>query len=93
VLGAAAPAPAAAYPCADVQHPAAAAPGLSSDDCRGAPERPARKPKRGSMSSVAVFVVAIAVVLLIPIGARGIPSSLDPYGRELPASERKRRIS
>jgi ABC-type Fe3+ transport system permease subunit len=61
--------------------------------CRRVSERPARKPKRGSMSSVAVFVVAIAVVLLIPIGARGIPSSLDPYGRELPASERKRRIS
>jgi hypothetical protein len=45
------------------------------------------------MSSVAVFVGAIAVVLLIPIGARGIPSSLDPYCRELPSSERKRRMS
>jgi hypothetical protein len=88
-----APEPAAAYPCADVQRPTASAAGLSSDDCGGAAERPAHKPKRGSMSSVAVFVVAIAVVLLIPIGARGIPSSLDPYGRELPPSERKRRIN
>jgi hypothetical protein len=38
-----------------------------------------RTKKRGSMSGLTVFVLAIAAVLLIPIGARGIPSSVDPY--------------
>ena len=34
------------------------------------------------MSGLTVFVLAIAAVLLIPIGARGIPSSIDPYSDE-----------
>jgi hypothetical protein len=87
-LGLGTPGPAAAYPCADAVRPQAA---TGSADCRATTERPTRERKRGSASSVAVFVVAIAVVLLIPIGARGIPSSVDPYSRELPLSERKRR--
>jgi hypothetical protein len=92
LLGFAAPAPATAYPCADVQRPAAPTAGVSADDCRGADAPPPRQRKRGSMSSVAVLVLALAAVLLIPIGTRGVPSSLDPYGRELPDSERNRRM-
>jgi hypothetical protein len=31
------------------------------------------------MSGLTVFVLAVAGALLIPIGARRIPSSIDPY--------------
>ena len=36
------------------------------------------------MSGLTVFVLAIAAVLLIPIGARGIPASVDPYRDDRP---------
>jgi hypothetical protein len=45
---------------------------------------PARTKKRGNISGLTVFVLAIAAVLLIPIGARGIPASVDPYRDERP---------
>jgi hypothetical protein len=36
------------------------------------------------MSSLTVLVLAIAAVLFIPIGALGIPTSIDPFGRDRP---------
>jgi hypothetical protein len=36
------------------------------------------------MKGLTVFVLAVAAVLLIPIGARGIPSSIDPYSDDRP---------
>jgi hypothetical protein len=36
------------------------------------------------MKGLTVFVLAVAAVLLIPIGARGIPSSVDPYSDDRP---------
>jgi hypothetical protein len=48
------------------------------------PVRRVRSQKRGSMSSLTVVVLAVAAVLLIPIGARGIPSAVDPFRYEDP---------
>lgn len=81
VLTLMAPGPAAAYKCGATQPDGAQTTVLSRADCRPEvlPSRPARTKKRGSMSGLTVFVLAIAAVLLIPIGARGIPSSIDPY--------------
>jgi hypothetical protein len=84
------PQQAAAYPCADA--PASAAPqrelyGISSDEC-AVPEtlrrstEPPRKKKRGSMRTLTVFVLAVAGVLLIPIGRNGLPQGGDPFGRD-----------
>jgi len=55
-------------------------------DCRAEapPERRPRANKRGSMSSLTVLVVAVATALLLPIGARRIPYSLDPYSQDRP---------
>jgi hypothetical protein len=36
------------------------------------------------MSGLTVFVLAVAAALLIPIGARGIPPSVDPYSDDSP---------
>jgi hypothetical protein len=92
----AAPAPASAYLCDDSRpavlppHPELASPSdyyaLSNDaQCRVPADPPTeRTKKRGSMSGLTVFVLAIAAVLLIPIGARGIPSSVDPYSDDSP---------
>jgi hypothetical protein len=76
-----APGPAAAYRCGATQPDGAQTTALSRDDCRAGagPTRHTRTQKRGTMSGLTVFVLAIAAVLLIPIGARGIPSSVDPY--------------
>jgi hypothetical protein len=71
--------PAQAYRCEEAATPATM---MSGEDCRvPSDETPAspRKAKRGTMGSVTVLVLAVAAVLLIPIGARGIPSSIDPY--------------
>lgn len=88
-----APGPALAYRCEDppppvsLPHPELPAPeqyaAPMSTECR-VPDVPPTKrtKKRGSMSGLTVFVLAIAAVLLIPIGARGIPSSVDPYTDE-----------
>ena len=75
------PGPAAAYRCGATQPDGAQSTALSSQDCR-AQSRPTasmRNQKRGSMKGLTVFVLAVAGVLLIPIGARGLPSSVDPY--------------
>jgi hypothetical protein len=45
------------------------------DERAGSP----RKTRRGTIGSVTVLVLSVAAVLLIPIGARGLPSSIDPY--------------
>jgi hypothetical protein len=87
VITLAAPGPAAAYRCED--EPRAAAPGvvMNVEDCRvpnDEPARPARAKKRGSMSSLSVLVLALGAVLLIPIGALGMPTSVDPFGRDRP---------
>jgi hypothetical protein len=86
LLALAVPGPAAAYRCGATQLDGAQATARSSLDCRAAPSRgaPTRTQKRGSMKGLAVFVLAVAAVLLIPIGARGIPSSADPYSDDRP---------
>lgn len=80
------PGPAAAYRCGATQLDGAQVTARSSQDCRAEPS-PAvrtRTQKRGSVKGLAVFVLAVAAVLLIPIGARGIPSSVDPYSDDRP---------
>jgi hypothetical protein len=89
VLAAVVPSPAAAFPCGD--RAATAAQGrhltsVSADECRS-PEKtrakpPVRKSKKGSMSTLTVFVLAIAGALLIPIGRNGLPHSGDPFGHD-----------
>jgi hypothetical protein len=82
-----APAPAAAYRCDEPPRRATPAVAMSGEDCRvpaGKPARPARVNKRGSASSLTVLVLAVAAVLLIPIGALGIPPGIDPFGRDRP---------
>jgi hypothetical protein len=91
----AAPGPASAYPCDDsATLPKApptelwsrtlyASPGpegcrVPEEDDRGA----GRTRKRGSMSGLTVFVLAVGAMLLIPIGRRGIPQGADPYGHD-----------
>jgi hypothetical protein len=79
----AAPGPAAAYRCTDPPPTVAPASGLTSEDCQ-VPVRPARTErvkKRGSVSTLTVFVLAVGAILLVPIG-RGIPHSGDPYGHD-----------
>jgi hypothetical protein len=84
------PGPARAYVCDDARpavlppHPEFVAPSeyatANGVECRPPDARPGeRTKKRGSMSGLTVFVLAVAAVLLIPIGARGIPPSIDPY--------------
>jgi hypothetical protein len=38
--------------------------------------------KKGSMSGLTVFVLAVAAALLIPIGRNGLPRAVDPYGHD-----------
>src|SRR5215210_1129062 len=78
------PGPAAAFRCDEPAAAAQPASGLTSQDCRVPPDTTAGRPrphKRGSVSSLTVLVLAIAAVLLIPIG-RGIPHGGDPYGHD-----------
>jgi hypothetical protein len=88
------PSPASAYlcdgprPASPLPHPELISPSdyvaPNDTECR-VPDSPSpakRVKKRGSMSGLTVFVLAVAAVLLIPIGARGIPSSVDPYADE-----------
>jgi hypothetical protein len=96
LLALGAPGPAAAYRCEDppppvsLPHPElpAQAPYASptSTECQVPDDEraAARTKKRGSVSGLTVFVLAIAAALLIPIGARGIPSSVDPYSDDSP---------
>jgi hypothetical protein len=60
---------------------------MSGEDCRvptGKPARPARVNKRGSASSLTVLVLAVAAVLLIPIGVLGTPPGVDRYREDRP---------
>ena len=84
------PQQAAAYPCGDgvtSAIPPRTLSSVSSDECR-VPERlkrtkaPARTNKRGSVSGLTVFVLAIAGALLIPIGRNGLPHGGDPFGHD-----------
>jgi hypothetical protein len=92
----AAPGPASAYLC-DHSRPAVLPPdpelvspsgyyaSPNDAECRVPADPPGQRTKRrGSMSGLTVFVLAIAGVLLIPIGARGIPASVDPYTDDRP---------
>lgn len=78
------PAPASAYRCGSTQPPDGAQVTAMFQDCRAEtpPPRRPRPNKRGSMSSLTVLVLAIVAALLLPIGARGIPINVDPYGRQ-----------
>src|SRR5215210_97718 len=96
VLATAAPPAAVAFPCGDGAAPSAQGRHLTSvasDECRS-PENvrprpaPARANKRGSISTLTVFVLAVGAALLIPIGRNGLPHSGDPFGHD-PTYERK----
>jgi hypothetical protein len=56
------------------------------DDCTTPSNRPhraaAKARKKGSMSGLTVFVLAVAAALLIPIGRNGLPKAVDPYGHD-----------
>ena len=90
------PQPAAAYPCGERRaHPAQGrslmSAAVSIDECR-APEQarktePARTRKRGDMTGLTVFVLAIGAALLIPIGRSGLAHGGDPFGHD-PTHER-----
>jgi hypothetical protein len=97
VLSLAAPGPAAAYLCDEAPPVSVPHPELPSRSLYAAPDGtecrvpdddragPVRTRKRGNMSGLTVFVLAVAAALLIPIGARGIPSSVDPYNDDRPS--------
>jgi hypothetical protein len=84
------PGPAAAYLC-DGPRPAVAPPhpelvapseyaSPNDAECRVPDDPPNRRTKkRGSMSGLTVFVLAVAAMLLIPIGRLGVPRTADPY--------------
>jgi hypothetical protein len=88
VVASAQPQPAAAYPCAEapttVRTPQLAE--VSPDECsvpeslRRSPTPERAKKKEGSIGTLAVFVLAIAGALLIPIGRKGLAPGADPYG-------------
>jgi hypothetical protein len=97
VLSLAAPGPAAAYRCDEAPPVSVPYPELPSRSLYAAPDGaecrvpdndrtdPIRRTRKsGSMSGLTVFVLAVAAALLIPIGARGIPSSIDPYNDDRP---------
>lgn len=95
-LATAFPPPAAAYPCGEVAPSAAEGRQLTSaaaDECR-LPETghrskpPARTRKKGSISGLTVFVLAIAAALLVPIGRNGRLHRGDPFGHD-PTRERR----
>jgi hypothetical protein len=90
------PSTASAYPCGERRAPAShgrtlMSTAVSIDECR-APEQlretePARTRKRGDMTGLAVFVLAIGAALMIPIGRSGLAHGSDPYGHD-PTLER-----
>lgn len=95
-IATAVPPTAVAYPCGEGA--AASVQGRhltssASDECR-APQNirpktaPARKRKRGSISTLTVFVLAVGAALLIPIGRNGLPDAGDPFGHD-PTYQRK----
>jgi hypothetical protein len=57
----------------------------TGDDCTtpgNHPRTQARTRKKGSVSGLTVFIIAIGAALLIPIGRNGIPRTVDPYGHD-----------
>jgi hypothetical protein len=86
------PSPAGAFPCGDAARPSVPPRQLSSvqqvpSECYASAERPKsqrRARKKGSVSGLTVFVLAVVGALLIPIGRNGIPRSGDPYGHDRP---------
>jgi hypothetical protein len=87
-LALAVPQDAVAYPCGE--GPRSAAPtgelrGLSPGECgvpRSLHRREAGRPrKRGNLTGLTVFVLAVAGALLIPIGRSGTVHTGDPFGR------------
>jgi hypothetical protein len=90
------PSTAAAYPCGErrahtAQGRTLMSAAVSIDECR-APEQPrktepARSRKRGDMTGLTVFVLALGAALLIPIGRKGLPHGGDPFGHD-PTLER-----
>jgi hypothetical protein len=86
------PAPAAGFPCGEGPHSAVPARHLASvrqqsaADCTtpGNRRKPQRTRKKGSVSGLTVFVLALGGALLIPIGRNGLPRSFDPYGHDRP---------
>ena len=100
VLALSAVPPAGAFPCGDTS--ATATQGrhltsISADECRAPGDvhrhkRPARAQKKGSISALTVFVLAVAAALLIPIGRNGLPHGGDPFGRDTELQSTKSRI-
>jgi hypothetical protein len=88
-IASALPQDAAAYPCGDAPTTARTPQlaGVSPDECR-VPEGlrrskpPVHAKKKGSISGLTVFVLAIAGALLIPIGRKGFPHGADPFGHD-----------
>jgi hypothetical protein len=90
------PSTAGAYPCGERRAPTPQGRTLMSaavsiDECR-APEQPrktapARTRKRGDMTGLTVFVLAIGAALLIPIGRSGLAHGSDPFAHD-PTVER-----
>jgi hypothetical protein len=73
-------------PARRLQNAEAAEQVQTPDDCTTPSNRPRRAPakanKKGSMSGLTVFVLAVAAALLIPIGRNGLPKAVDPYGHD-----------
>ena len=73
-------------PARRLQNAEAAEQVQTPDDCTTPSNRPHRGPakarKKGSMSGLTVFVLAVAAALLIPIGRNGLPKAVDPYGHD-----------
>jgi hypothetical protein len=99
-VAAALPGSAEAYPCGERATPTAARELMSipPDECsvpetlrRSKPR--VRERKTGSISTLTVFVLAVAAALLIPIGRSGLRSTGDPFGHGPTYEPRKSRIS
>jgi hypothetical protein len=95
-----APPAAVAFPCGDPARDRGASQvrpaNVSPHEC-GSPQtfRPSASEgerKKGSISGLTVFVLAVAGALLIPIGRNGIPRSGDPYGHDRNPYPRKETI-
>ena len=85
------PAPAASFPCGDAPHSAVPPRQLASvrqqtGDCTtpGHRRKAHRSRKKGSVSGLTVFLLALGGALLIPIGRNGLPRPFDPYGHDRP---------
>ena len=59
---------------------------VGGDDCTtpggNRPHTQTRAPKKGSVSGLTVFILAVVAALLIPIGRNGLPRAVDPFGHD-----------